>query len=805
VSRYSIEFEAPDLAGWLWLAVAALAVVEGLRYVLAGRRPVWWPWRAALAVLVAGAVAGLKLHDWLQLDASSHGWACLWLGLLAGLWLVRSYRRTTRPVSRRLRWVLPALRLGAGLIVLLFVAQPVLRSVRIRHERAVLGIVLDDSRSMTVRDAVAPGRTRPGARLQAVHAALRENAERLDRLAEELELRWFTFDAGVQETTRVSLKGEGAFTALADAAEQAHALLGQTGRKVAGLIVVSDGRDNFSASGKAAAVAESLAAADVPLYTVGVGSEVPFGETSCLQARRLDAPARVAVMNRLPVHAEFYAAGLAGTTINVELLVGDEVVDRRELKATEARELIGVDLSHVPAEGGLYRVAVRARAESLAAEQGEAALSQFVRVVDDQIRVLYMDRARYERAAVARALEPAKELRVKKVDLNQPAQAGVSPLLPDDEAGWRPYHVVLVGDVDRRALPDAALQMMANLVKAQGCGLAFLGGLRTLGSGKYRDTPLKDLLPADLAAAGQWPGPISFELTPAGRLHPICRLSGDPETSEAIWKRLPPLTGASRLGQIPPAAEVLIRSSAGRPLLVAQETGNGRTVVIAFDSTWQWSFSGDEGAEAQRRFWRQVVLWLANRRPDVWVTTDRPRYDLGQLRAGAQQVVVRAGVVDPTTGRTPPDVTLTGTLVGPDGESQEIRWVRKSDGVEAKLSVEQAGEYRITVVGRSGEKTISQSHTAFVVESIDVELVDAVADLQTLKGMAAQTAQLGGRYVPLEHFGRLIVEIRAAGHRTTITQVRRRHLIDGHPWGWLAAFVALVTVEWVARRRAGLV
>ena len=83
----------------------------------------------------------------------------------------------------------------------------------------------------------------------------------------------------------------------------------------------------------------------------------------------------------------FLATGLAGATIDVKLRVDEVVVDQQQVHATDVRELIRVDFSHVPDEVGLRRVTLRAKAAAMAGEQGEAELSQFVRVSDDTIPV----------------------------------------------------------------------------------------------------------------------------------------------------------------------------------------------------------------------------------------------------------------------------------------------------------------------------------------------------------------------------------------------------------------------------------
>ena len=47
------------------------------------------------------------------------------------------------------------------------------------------------------------------------------------------------------------------------------------------------------------------------------------------------------------------------------------------------------------------------------------------------------------------------------------------------------------------------------------------------------------------------------------------------------------------------------------PLLVAGQSGDGRVLAFAGDSTWRWQMAGF--GDAHRRFWRQCVLWLAKK------------------------------------------------------------------------------------------------------------------------------------------------------------------------------------------------
>jgi hypothetical protein len=696
-----------------------------------------------------------------------------------------------------------------AVVVLMLLARPVLQHVSISRERAVLGILLDDSKSMQVRDVLAtPDPTEVSAavaRIDVVRKALKANADALETLGQDLDIHWYTFAGAIQEAKGPEVEAGGEHTALAGAVERARELLGQASAgKPAGVIVISDGRDNLSTDDERRAAGEWLAAVGVPLYTVGVGSEVPLGSTRSLLARRLDCPPSVAVLNRLAVHTELFAAGLVRNNITVELLFDDDIVDAKQVQPEQAQELLRVDLAFTPVAGGLHRVSMRARAAGVAGPAGEVSLSQFVRVTDEKVQVLYIDRPRYERATIARALEAAKELRVTKVDLIRPDNPADSPL-PRSPGEWRAYHVVLIGDVDRGMFPPAALEAMRDLAIEQGRGVAMLGGARTLGAGKYGRSPLAEVLPVDLSASGQLNAPVAFELTPAGQRHAICRMGTDAAAGAALWAKLPPFDGAGRLAGLKPTAETLLRTPDAAPLLVVTETGKGRAAAVAFDSTWRWSYGNDKGLEAQRRFWRQLVLWLANRKPEVWVASDRPRYDLVRLRSGVDKLLLKAGVSDPTTGRTPEQAKLTGTLTGPDGKARELRWIQSGDGFEARPAVTEAGEYRISVVAASGDQKWGEAQTAFVVAAADPEMADPTADLENLRRMAARTRGFGGEYVPIEKLDTLLARFSAKPHAAEIRHIRRRNLVDEWPWYWFTIFVGLLAVEWVVRRRAGLV
>jgi len=62
-----------------------------------------------------------------------------------------------------------------------------------------------------------------------------------------------------------------------------------------------------------------------------------------------------------------------------------------------------------------------------------------------------------------------------------------------------------------------------------------------------------------------------------------------------------------------------------------------------------------------------------------------------------------------------------------------------------------------------------------------------------------------GRTLGDNYFDELLERIRASSSESRITRAHRHYLVDDHPWFWLAAFIGMLAMEWIVRRRLGLV
>ncbi len=760
---------------------------------------------AVAACAVGGSISLLLLaRSEFPADRQLLAWGLIGLVTLVIVWSRRSYRQpeTLHQGSQRLPFLL---RILAACLLGLLLLNPIARHQRVRYDRACLLILLDDSRSMVIRDVVEAKGAEPISRASALNTALAAHRYELDRIGRELDVLAYRFSDRLVSTDQTNVRAKGDYTALGDAIQQAYESALQTDRPIAGVLVCSDGASNLTSSAEPSVAATALAAGRIPLWTLGVGSETPSGQTRSIIPRNLFAPRRVAAMNELPLSAEFSYVGFQTEPVRVELLFDDELVDHKRVACTKAHQTHRTRFTFVPKVGGLHKVTVRAMPERYRFDGPIPSLSQYVHVADEVIRVLYLEgKPRHEGTFIVRALATSDQIRLQKALLARPKDNDLRTV-PGGPAGqWESYHVIILGDMTRDQLSTEQMQTIRRHVGDHGCGLAVLGSRGLVGKGALLGTPLAEILPFDVAT-GWIDQPVAVIPTEAGIRHAVCRIDPASPDTVARWRDLPPMRGACRFGKPKTAAQILAATPSGEPMIVGHHYGAGRVLALAFDATWQWCMMLDDGAQYQRRFWRQVILWLANRRPAVWIAADRPRYQLPLLQTGRQRVEIRAGVDSAIPGQTIEDLRLEAKMSLPAGGALDLALTETGGQYTAAAEPKIDGTYELELIAKSGDREIGRAAGQFIVESPDLEMLHKLADFDLLREMAAQTHPAGGKFIGLDGLSKLLKRIGTHDYRRRHEETLTEQLTQEGRWHVWTIFCLLLLAEWIVRKRRGLV
>lgn len=717
---------------------------------------------------------------------------------------------------RSRRTVLFVLRLLVILLVAFAMLRPTLVWTKITKQAATLVVLADRSRSMLVTDMVGKK-----SRWEAVLASLKESLPEFDSLASDLDIKFYEIDSEAHpieySTGKLALAAlpEGAQTAIGSSLEQV--LKAQAGKRLAGVILLSDGAQRAYAPHDLPPQIPVRRMADLgyPLYAVPFGQGRGPGQSRDIAVEQLSVPATVFVKDEFPIVTTVREEGMEGKTVPLEIEAETspgkmETVATRQITSRQDGERMPIEQHYTPLVPGEIKITAKVPPQSGELLTTNNEISTFVSVIKGGLNVLYLEGTLTgEQKFLRHSLDSSPDIHLVPLYF----RADKPETRPDDLAeGLQPgkYDVYIIGDLDSSAFKAEELTSLRTAIE-RGAGFMMLGGLHSFGPGGYGETPLADVLPIEFNRLERQnfgekvredlhvPGPLRMLPTPTGLRQYLMKLSAD--DNAAAWQQLPPLTGANRFSGLKPTAVLLAESSKKQPLLVATEYGAGRVLAFAGDSTWRWWMQGHEAEH--KRFWRQVILWLARKDQSdegaVWIELVQRRYAPGsrvEFTAGAKTA----------QGEPIADALFTAKVHLPGGKTADLRLRQDGDGDGAGrmsgtfIDTQAVGDYTIEVEASRQRDSIGKARARFLVFEQDLELNNPAADVGALEGLAAMTT---GKTVAPEQLPRLLQQIKAGTKDLEVETQSKDTLWDN--WKFFLCFAILLALEWFLRKRWGLV
>jgi uncharacterized membrane protein len=733
--------------------------------------------------------------------------------VLAGL-TVWTYHGVANAAPRRITAVV-ALRLLALVLAILTVLRP---AVTFRDDLKVpstLIVVLDRSASMTIKDEV-DNQSR-WATLQRVLAASRDQ---LDHLRDEqnvtVVLAQFAEDVSDFDA---DAKPDGQRT---DFGRMLHTLHDRysSERRLRGLLVLSDGADNgtlYPAFGEAA----RWRGLGCPVSTFGLGQETtPIDQRDIAVTTLTPEPSPLPIKGKLTVRATIDAHGFENREVQVHLLLDDKEV---KVQAVRLPKSAGNEVEMTidgPATPGEVKVTLRADPLPGEATLSNNEISTYLTVTKEGLSVLVVDRLRPELSDIRRALAGDPRIRLFEAvrQTSSPPPPGEADLFQFDKQA---YDVIIIGDVSAERLRTAspnALEKIEELVREKGVGLLMTGGADSLGR-DWQGTKVAGALPVQLDGA-QSEELVPFLPTGNWQSEFVLRLAPNANDSAMLWSRLnDPLNhclmvGFTKLGRPKDGAVILAQSKVdGPPLLVRQTYGKGRTAALAVDTTYLWRHLGlpksTEGVELHAKFWKQLVVFLAqqeNQGGAVWVRPDTRR-----LAAGGK-VTFTVGLRG-KTGIDLPDGEFEVAVVPPGGGKPEsVPTAKERDTQRGSFwKTDKPGEYTFVVHGKGndvdGTDVTGEAKARFLVYRDDTELLRQAADHDFLRKLATAG---GGKFYRADDLLKVLKELErtapdAGRQKAVYWPDWRQPSLGGFLPGLLMAFVIVLGLEWGLRRYWGMV
>ncbi|NNJ28094.1 hypothetical protein [Alienimonas chondri] len=620
------------------------------------------------------------------------------------------------------------------------------------------------------------------------------------------------------------------------------------------MVLLTDGRHNAGPSPTEAA--RALGEAGVAVFPVVFGAEEPAADLAMID---VTAPDLVFKTDRVRGTFTLRDTAPAGTRFTAEIVsqgaggtVGETVVWRKELTTTGAGDRrVPFEFDVEPLTTDLPGVADSVLRDNPAGvdSRGESDVDRSVVSLDLKVRLsplpgevdaennqrplrlaanlvarkaLLLDgRPRWETRYLRNALsrDPRWEVDTVIVPADSDGEPAVLPrgpagerddagegVFPDSRAGLLGYDLIVYGELPLALLTEAEHGWLREFVAVRGGGLVFIDGRRDVLS-ELPSPVLTDLLPVERGE----PLPVPMKAlrpTTAGNATGALSVMGDEAADETFWRELKApqtLIAAEAL----PGAEVWLdaipeggtaggaRADGAHPAIVSRPFGAGRVLYLAFDESWRWRYRAADAFH--QRLWNQFAGAIMPR--PYAVRDELLALDTGAVRhAPGSSAPVRAELKrpdgTPATGVVV-DAVLTrdGRVVGTVPLTEDPEVPGRYRGATGPL---EPGAHDVSIRAAGFAAGALKARTEFTVEPpVTAESTETSANRALLAAMADAS---GGTLLREEEIGRL-AELLAP---LSDGRVIRSETPLWESYWWFFAVLIPLTLEWMLRKRAGL-
>lgn len=745
----------------------------------------------------------------------------IFVGLIAAsIW---AYRTTQGRTYRGFRGFLIFLRTLALLGLAFCLLKPFVTVHQTDPDDSYLAVLLDESKSMQVTDSVDQE-----SRLSSVNNLLfAPDGGMLASLNEKFKTRLFSFsDASKRRAPAALVEASGETTDIPAALNETLEHL--EGVPLSGVVIFSDGADKSGED--ITKLSFRMRERKVPVHTVGIGS--PEGIRD-IEVVKVDAPRTAEEDFPVEIWATVRRKGYGSREVTLRLRDENRVVKTFNINLNEERSTRRIRIKFIPRNPGTQRYVVEVPVEPGEAVPQNNRKKFLLKVAPSKrVKVLYVDGLpRKEIGSIRRSLDrdPNIELTLRFF-ISDTSIGGTSSatehqfdLYPTSKEVLFDYDAIIFGNIPSSKFSSQQLEHTAEFVRTRGGGFLMLGGSHSLGNStiedSYINTPIAQILPVELELGTPPARSVSrrrfstparrdgrasvsghqLQLTAEGKADPLMILADEPRENMMRWGKLP-LSSYSRVRRAKAGATVLAvhpvdRNEFGNRILIATHNYNaGRAMVFTLPNSWHWQMQTAHDDDSHERFWRQTAKWLTT------VQRDYLKLDIPKTAYALKEAVnINATAYDhefELTNKAKVRVIITDD----NGRKRELplEQVLGQDGLyTARFIPSRYGEYRVSLIGALGSKSLGEQSGLFEVAESYAEFTNAELNAALLQTLASTS---GGRYYTLEDVSEMVNHIPLVESATS-------RLVDEEIWDMpliFATVILLLGLEWFLRKRRGL-
>jgi len=659
-------------------------------------------------------------------------------------------------------------------------------------------VLVDRSVSMTTPDAGGKPRWDEAKRMvRQIKTAAGE--------AVKTKVYTFTDQLEVAPVADISaLAADGATTDIIQAGRNILSRYRSGDKKLAGIILISDGRQIVPARQSDLGIA--CRSQEAPIFVLPVGGMVVKKDLSIAAVRRQYVSF---IGQKLKIGAVVRNEGLGNISTGVLLMnASGAVLATQKVDVAEGGSA-PVQFEVLPDKRGYYEYSMKVPAWQGEDNENNNMTVTGVAVLKDKMRVfvaegtpgwdskfliqLLRKQANMDVTSVYRL--SADRFLTVETDASKTSETKAS-VFPDSPDKLSKYDILVLGKGSEYFLNPARIALVSDFVREQ-------GGCLIYARGKSYSTRFPEI---EFLEPVTWGEPVStpfyFQPTAAGE---NVGLFGDilPGQQDPVWKKMPQLQVANRCSGLKGFSQVIVDGVfqvAGKdvafPLVVSQRYGKGMIVVMNAEGIWQWDFfpSSSDSSRIYKEMWMQLMQWgvtyseflpgqeYSVRLSETSVLPDTPVYVRVSRRGAARTASV-------PVVRVLQDEKVVQEIPAVAVADADNRW-------NTVLSFGKPGTYRVELGGipEAGGGPCA----VLMVKTPPAEKENLCADPAFLQKLADDS---GGGVIKEENLAGILKPV----EKVVTTDVSKAVWVPLWDKGWILAFILLcLSVEWFVRRRNGL-
>jgi hypothetical protein len=689
------------------------------------------------------------------------------LSLAASLLFAWWTYRDTPNLSPVRTGILILLRGLAVFILILLLFNPVLRRTQILIEKPVIGILLDNSKSVALEKGEYRGET--------------SYKEALDPLVlndtSDVSYRFYSFD---HQTQRIF--GQPDLTGSTTDINQAFSDILQAEPDMKGLIIYSDGIFNRGRD-----PVYTMSGLQIPVISVGLGDTTHIRDIVVRNINLNDVGYRNTIT---PITGEILNDGFPDIDFEVQLRNDGEIVDRKTVTTTDSRSVFSVQFNVELTETGLqlYEIYIPEIPGEWTTSNNRAGGT--IEVLDDQLRVKHIAFEIHPDAGAVRNLLATDET-IRLSTLNW--FGGDSFTGGELSARLDTLDLVVLHGFPNRQIPQTIYENIIRLMDEVPVILFSTPDMdhQLLTSDLGNRLPVMKTMAAPAAD-------VQLRIHDDTSDHPVMDLPPiDIQRSPVL--RAPVSGVEASLG-----SNVLFNAGyrnedTNSPVIALRTITNNRIAHINAFGLYRWLQSTNENYSGyMTNLLNNIVKWTSNIPDNRLLTIEplRPVFDESeQIRFEAtlrnESGILEQDALIEISIRSDENVTGTYTMTN-----------RGLGRYSLEIPSVPAGSYSFETIAKKGNTILDEESGNFSVNETNLEYLDLMRNDALLQSISLQS---GGRYLTFNE----ATELPSVLRELDLLRATETELISNKPLYqspiWFILVVLLLTSEWIIRKSSALI